>query len=70
MNKTAMITWIPVEERLPEIGVDALLSMKSGDQRLAKWTPKTGFITTPGRWSLPIESVTHWAELPTHPSKL
>lgn len=55
--------WIPVSERLPEVGRSVLLSVGKGKY------PAEGFLKGNGtwaqyRWSANLENVDAWAEMP------
>lgn len=59
----ASVKWIPVSERLPEVGQSVLLSVGKGKY------PAEGFLKSNGtwaqyRWSANLENVDAWAEMP------
>lgn len=65
MKITTQITWVPVGEKLPDDEILVLVATLSGEV-------ETGFCEDKNwRWSnaaIIEEEVTHWAELPTHPT--
>jgi hypothetical protein len=58
--------WIPVDERLPELGVDVLVLQRSGECEVA-W--RRGH---DGNWSAysALGEITHWMPLPKPPETL
>lgn len=66
ISKTTFYKWIPVSERLPEPGVDALV-FQDGRIFVEGINPATG------TWSLNIElfecNPTHWMPLPAAPEE-
>lgn len=58
--------WIPVDERLPELGVDVLVLQRSGECEVA-W--RRGH---DGNWSAysALGEITHWMPLPEPPETL
>lgn len=72
--------WISVKDKLPEIGQEVLIwhcaehePLSKGSIELATYEPGQDLLGEKYAWSaseydLPLEDVTHWAELPAPPS--
>lgn len=65
--------WIPVTERLPEIGVDVLVVKDNGDKSLAVWRLYRTIPNGKPYWEdevgdgLLLRAATHWMPLPEPP---
>lgn len=65
--------WIPVSERLPEVGEWCFLAVHVDDEPVVQLAerlrdgPRPWFHTNRGLWC-GLESVTHWTPLPTPPT--
>lgn len=67
MNLIEQITWIPVDEQLPDDDI-TVLAFRDADDDAEVWP----CWHEAGQWhdagsGLPVEGVTHWAEMPGGP---
>jgi hypothetical protein len=66
LNKPAVISWVAIEDKMPESGQCVLIYSKNGGVAEGAWLSAKGYFEQ-WRWNCVQKGVTHWAELPEPP---
>ena len=75
-NGVTVQRWIPVTERLPDVGVDVLVVKDNGDKNMAVWRLYRTIPNGQPHWEdevgdgLLLKAATHWMPLPEPPADM
>lgn len=64
-----MINWYIVAKEKPKTDRTVLIAYKNGFVGFGKYETKSNEFTNQGMMSIDVNDVTHWAEMPAHPSE-
>ena len=74
-NGVTVQKWIPVSERLPEVGIDVLVIKDNGDRNMAVWRLYRTIPNAQPYWEdevgdgLVLKAASHWMPLPEPPKE-